>query len=92
MLIGDAEKSPYRETLSFRPLISPGKQPKEKFLLFPQFADTVSFLCDALNAAGLDTADCVTGSSDNPAEQAWQFSPESNDKLPSLPPGSKRAF
>ena len=62
---------------------------KEKFLLFTQFADTASYLCDALNAAGLDAVDCVTGSSENPAQQAWQFSPESNDKLAEYPAQSQ---
>jgi hypothetical protein len=42
-----------------------------------------------LHAAGLDAVDCVTGSSDNPAQQAWQFSPESNDKLADFPPQSQ---
>jgi len=63
--------------------------PKEKFLLFTQFADTASYLRNALDAAGLDTVDCVTGSSENPALQAWQFSPESNDKLSEFPPQSQ---
>ena len=63
--------------------------PKDKFLLFTQFADTAAYLNDALHAAGLDAVDCVTGSSENPAQQAWQFSPESNDKLADYPPQSQ---
>ncbi|MBA3352020.1 MAG: NgoFVII family restriction endonuclease [Blastocatellia bacterium] len=63
--------------------------PKEKFLLFTQFADTAMYLRNALDAAGLDAVDCVTGSSDNPAQQAWQFSPESNDKLSQFPAPSQ---
>ena len=63
--------------------------PKEKFLLFTQFADTAAYLNDALHAAGLDAVDCVTGSSENPAQQAWQFSPESNEKLADYPPQSQ---
>jgi superfamily II DNA or RNA helicase len=59
--------------------------PKEKFLLFTQFADTAVYLRSALDAGGLDAVDCVTGSSENPAQQAWQFSPESNDKLNQFP-------
>src|SRR6266550_2651223 len=63
--------------------------PKEKFLLFTQFADTASYLRSALDAAGLDDVDSVTGSSENPALQAWQFSPESNEKLSQFPPQSQ---
>ena len=64
-------------------------RPKEKFLLFTQFADTALYLRSALDAAGLDAVDCVTGSSENPAQQAWQFSPESNDKSNRFPPPSQ---
>lgn len=63
--------------------------PGEKFLLFTQFADTAAYLRDALDRAGLESVDCVTGSSDNPAEQAWKFSPESNEKLRLFPPGEQ---
>jgi superfamily II DNA or RNA helicase len=61
--------------------------PKEKFILFTQFADTARYLSDALHAAGVDSVDCVTGDSENPAKQAWRFSPESNEKLKDFPPG-----
>lgn len=60
--------------------------PKEKFILFTQFADTARYLSDALHAAGVDSVDCVTGDSENPARQAWRFSPESNEKLGDFPP------
>ena len=63
--------------------------PKEKFLLFTQFADTAVYLQQALDAAGIQNVDCVTGSSENPAQQAWQFSPESNEKLGRFPPQSQ---
>src|SRR5207237_1886973 len=63
--------------------------PRKKFLLFTQFADTASYLRNALDAARLDAVDCVTGSSENPALQAWQFSPESNDRLTQFPPQSQ---
>jgi hypothetical protein len=61
--------------------------PREKFILFTQFADTARYLSDALHAAGVDGVDCVTGDSENPAKQAWRFSPESNEKLSDFPPG-----
>ena len=60
--------------------------PREKFILFTQFADTARYLSDALHAAGVDGVDCVTGDSENPAKQAWRFSPESNEKLSDFPP------
>lgn len=60
--------------------------PDRKFLLFTQFADTALYLKEQLDAALVPGVDCVTGSSENPAAQAWQFSPESNDKLKSFPP------
>lgn len=63
--------------------------PKEKFILFTQFADTARYLSDALHAAGVDSVDCVTGDSENPAKQAWRFSPESNEKLKDFPPGKQ---
>ena len=66
-----------------------GEHPKAKFLLFTQFADTASYLRNALDTAGLDAVDCVTGSSENPALQAWQFSPKSNDKFSEFPPQSQ---
>ena len=59
--------------------------PHRKFLLFTQFADTAYYLHEALKNAGVTDLDCATGSSDNPAAQAWQFSPESNDKLDRFP-------
>ena len=63
--------------------------PREKFILFTQFADTARYLSDALHAAGVDSVDCATGDSENPAKQAWRFSPESNEKLKDFPPGKQ---
>lgn len=61
----------------------------EKYLLFTQFADTAFYLNEALVAAGIDGVDCVTGASEDPAKQAWRFSPESNDKLKDFPPSKQ---
>lgn len=61
--------------------------PSEKFILFTQFADTAYYLAEALAAAGISDVDCATGDSEDPAKQAWKFSPESNDKLKQFPPG-----
>ena len=63
--------------------------PKEKFILFTQFADTAKYIADALHAVGVNGVDCVTGESENPAKQAWRFSPESNEKLHEYPPGKQ---
>ncbi len=57
----------------------------EKFLLFTQFADTAAYLADALREAGVQDVDCATGNSEDPAKQAWRFSPESNGKLIDFP-------
>ncbi|MEX2606238.1 MAG: helicase-related protein [Kiritimatiellia bacterium] len=65
------------------------QHPREKFLIFTQFADTASYLSRALKAAGLTDSDCVTGNSDNPAAQAWRFSPESNEKAAQYPPSAQ---
>jgi len=61
--------------------------PTEKFILFTQFADTAQYLAAALNEVGLKDVDCATGDSEDPAKQAWRFSPESNGKLKQFPPG-----
>lgn len=64
-------------------------EPGDKYLLFTQFADTAYYLREALAAAGLDGLDCATGDSEDPARQAWRFSPESNGKLKEFPPASQ---
>ncbi|CAN5895148.1 helicase-related protein [soil metagenome] len=64
-------------------------QPHRKFLLFTQFADTAHYLANQLNATLVSGVDCVTGQSENPAGQAWRFSPESNDRLKEYPPSKQ---
>ena len=63
------------------------EHPDRKFLVFTQFADTAHYLAESITQAGFTHVDCATGQSENPAAQAWQFSPESNDKLKQHPPG-----
>ena len=53
----------------------------EKVLIFTQFADTANHLEKVLQKEGFDRVAAVTGSSDNPTELAWRFSPRSNDKM-----------
>ena len=56
------------------------KHPKEKVLVFTQFADTARYLEQSLAARGMTSLIGVTGQSANPTEIAWRFSPESNEK------------
>jgi superfamily II DNA or RNA helicase len=65
------------------------QHPERKFLLFTQFADTAYYLKQQLEAAHVPGVDCVTGDSENPAAQAWRFSPESNGKLKEFPPSKQ---
>ena len=57
------------------------KYPKEKVLVFTQFADTVRYLTYELKARGLSRFEGVTGQSDDPTGLAWRFSPVSNEKV-----------
>jgi hypothetical protein len=61
--------------------------PKEKVLIFTQFADTVRYLTTELTARGITALAGATGESANPTELAWRFSPISNEKR--VPPGDE---
>lgn len=50
----------------------------EKALVFTQFADTVRYLSEQLQALGVDRLAGVTGGFENPTQFAWRFSPKSN--------------
>ncbi|MGH9941675.1 MAG: helicase-related protein [Pyrinomonadaceae bacterium] len=54
--------------------------PYDKVLVFTQFADTVDYLAKQLKIHGITHIEGATGSSPDPTELAWRFSPESNDK------------
>ena len=54
------------------------KHPGQKVLIFSQFADTVSYLAEQLQARGLKHLEGVTGDTENPSLSARRFSPESN--------------
>lgn len=56
------------------------RHPGEKVLVFTQFADTVHYLTRELRARGIDRLAGATGSSADPTELAWRFSPVSNNK------------
>jgi superfamily II DNA or RNA helicase len=62
------------------------RHPNEKVLIFTQFADTVRYLTEQLNAAGIQSVAGVTGVSENPTEYAWRFSPFSNNRSDQVAP------
>jgi hypothetical protein len=51
------------------------KHPKEKVLIFTQFADTVGYLEEQLAGRGLTQVAGATGDSEDPTALAWRFSP-----------------
>ncbi len=62
------------------------RHPDEKVLIFTQFADTVRYLTEQLKATGITAIEGVTGTSENPTEYAWRFSPLSNNQLNQITP------
>ena len=56
------------------------EHPKEKVLVFTQFADTVRYLTAQLKARKIDMLEGVTGQSADPTRIAWRFSPQSNEQ------------
>jgi superfamily II DNA or RNA helicase len=56
------------------------KHPKEKVLVFSQFADTVRYLEEQLKGRGLQALEGVTGDTEDPTKAAHRFSPVSNEK------------
>lgn len=59
--------------------------PGEKVLVFTEYSDTADYVAAALAAAGIRNVALATGDTDNPAEVARRFSPNSN-RLPSEDP------
>ena len=60
------------------------KHPDEKVLVFSQFADTVDFLNNELTSRGMKRIAAVTGTSVNPTDLAYRFSPRSNESETNL--------
>ena len=60
--------------------------PGEKVLVFTQFADTVQYLEEQLKSAGIEQLVAVTGSSNDPTQLAWRFSPVANGKRAQVSP------
>lgn len=61
------------------------KHPREKVLIFSQFADTVHYLKEQLKARNLKAVEGVTGDTDDPTAVAYRFSPVSNQKRDRVP-------
>lgn len=54
--------------------------PKEKILVFTQFADSAYYLTEQLKKRGVQKLESVTGDNENPTALAHRFSPVSNEK------------
>jgi superfamily II DNA or RNA helicase len=63
--------------------------PDNKVLIFTQFADTVRYLIDNLQAKNITHVAGVTGQSKNPTELAGKFSPVSNGKRHCISPSNE---
>ena len=56
------------------------RHPKDKIIVFTQFADTLRYLEEQLRVRGLERLAGVTGQAKDPTSYAWRFSPVSNNK------------
>ena len=62
------------------------RHPREKVIVFTQFADTVRYLEAQLRARGVRGMAGVTGNDEDPTSYAWRFSPQSNNKRDRIAP------
>jgi len=62
------------------------KHPKEKIIVFSQFADTVRYLGQQLKYRGVRSLAAVSGQTHDPTSFAWHFSPGSNNKRDKIKP------
>ncbi len=65
------------------------RHPKDKVLVFSQFADTVNYIATQLKAQGLSAIAGVTGDTDDPTAFAYRFSPVSNEKQLQIAPDNE---
>lgn len=65
------------------------QHPGDKILVFSQFADTVEYLEEQLEARGLTAIAAVTGATDDPTAVAYRFSPVSNERRDRIDPGDE---
>jgi len=56
------------------------KYPKEKVLIFTQYADTLNYVTKELKARGVAKIEGVSGDTEDPTALAYRFSPVSNKK------------
>ena len=56
--------------------------PDEKVLVFSEYADTATYVVEALKRRGVARIASVTGDDEDPTKWARRFSPESNRELP----------
>jgi len=57
-----------------------GVHADDKVLIFTEYKDTAEYLTEQLRAAGVQDVGLATGDSEDPTDQAWRFSPISNDE------------
>jgi superfamily II DNA or RNA helicase len=62
------------------------RHPKDKVLVFSQFADTVNYLETQLQARRVSSLAGITGNTDDPTAMAYRFSPVSNNKRKQVEP------
>jgi SNF2 family DNA or RNA helicase len=65
------------------------KHKDQKVLVFSQFADTVLYLQERLEALGVERIAAATGDSSDPTALAWRFSPVSNNKRRDIDPSDE---
>jgi hypothetical protein len=65
------------------------QHPKEKILVFSQFADTVNYLNEQLQARKLTACAAATGDTEDPTAIAYRFSPVSNEKRTQISPSDE---
>jgi superfamily II DNA or RNA helicase len=57
------------------------KHPKDKLIVFTQFADTAEYLFKELTKRKIKNMAVATGNTEDPTILAWRFSPVSNEQL-----------
>ena len=65
------------------------QHPREKILVFTQFADTVRYLVHELQTRGIQAVAGVTGNSVDPTALAYHFSPVSNHRRNQIKPADE---
>ena len=81
-ILGDCGRWDYTKDTKLAALLEllTKKHPKEKVLIFSQFADTVRYLERRLKGSGVKAMAAVSGETADPTGVAWRFSPGSNNK------------